>query len=197
MDPEHLSRLDKTFVWHPFTQQKDWENHEITMIEEGDGVFLKDVKGRRYIDGVSSLWCNIHGHRKREIDEAIRDQLDKIAHSTFLGLSNVPAVLLAEKLIGIAPKGLSRVFYSDSGSEAVEVALKMAFQYWQHRGRKGKTKFVKLSDAYHGDTVGSVSVGGIELFHEIYKPLLFETIEAPAPHPYRWPTSDNPHQGER
>jgi len=185
---EELSEIDKTRIWHPFTQMKDWEGDEITIISAGEGFYLKDVKGRTYIDGVSSLWCNIHGHRKKEIDDAIKDQLDKIAHSTFLGLSNIPAILLAERLIKIAPPGLTRVFYSDSGSEAVEVALKMAYQYWQHKGRPEKRKFAKLSNAYHGDTIGAVSVGGIELFHELYKPLLFETFEIPSPYRYRWPT---------
>src|SRR3989338_1130003 len=188
MIPYHnLSEIDKTKIWHPFTQMQEWASEEITIISEGDGFYLKDVKGRTYIDGVSSLWCNVHGHRKKEIDEAIKDQLDKIAHSTFLGLSNVPAILLADQLIKIAPSGLTRVFYSDSGSESVEIALKMAYQYWQQKGRKGKNKFAKLSNAYHGDTIGSVSVGGIELFHELYKPLLFETFEIPTPYCYRWP----------
>lgn len=188
MIPYHnLSEIDKTKIWHPFTQMQEWESEEITIISEGDGFYLKDVKGRTYIDGVSSLWCNVHGHRKKEIDEAVKDQLDKIAHSTFLGLSNVPAILLADQLIKIAPQGLTRVFYSDSGSESVEIALKMAYQYWQQKGRKEKSKFAKLSNAYHGDTLGSVSVGGIELFHEMYKPLLFETFEIPTPYTYRWP----------
>src|SRR3989338_1440175 len=187
---EKLSALDKTRIWHPFTQMREWEGEDITIIAEGDGFYLKDVNGKSYIDGVSSLWCNVHGHRKQEIDQAIKDQLGKIAHSTFLGLSNVPAILLAEKLIKIAPSGLTRVFYSDSGSEAVEVALKMAYQYWQHKGRKEKRKFAKLSNAYHGDTLGAVSVGGIELFHELYEPLLFETFEIPSPYCYRWPRED-------
>ncbi len=187
---EELSEIDKTRIWHPFTQMKDWEGDEITIISEGEGFYLKDVKGRTYIDGVSSLWCNVHGHRKKEIDDAIKDQLDQIAHSTFLGLSNIPAILLAERLIKIAPPGLTRVFYSDSGSESVEVALKMAYQYWQHKGRPEKRKFAKLNNAYHGDTIGAVSVGGIELFHELYKPLLFETFEIPSPYRYRWPGED-------
>lgn len=187
---DKLAEIDKTKIWHPFTQMQEWEGEEITIISEGDGFYLKDVKGRTYIDGVSSLWCNVHGHRKKEIDEAVKDQLDKIAHSTFLGLSNVPAILLADQLIKIAPNGLTRVFYSDSGSESVEIALKMAYQYWQQKGRKEKNKFAKLSNAYHGDTLGSVSVGGIELFHELYKPLLFETFEIPTPYTYRWNAVD-------
>ncbi|MBI4114955.1 MAG: aminotransferase class III-fold pyridoxal phosphate-dependent enzyme, partial [Candidatus Omnitrophica bacterium] len=138
----------------------EWEKEEILIIERGEGVYLIDTEGRRYLDGVSSLWCNVHGHRVPEIDDAIREQLDKIAHSTFLGLSNVPAIQLAKKLVEIAPKGLTRVFYSDSGSEAVEIALKMAYQFWQQIGEKKKRKFARLTHAYHGDTLGAVSVGG-------------------------------------
>lgn len=182
--------LDKRYLWHPFTQMSDWEKEEILVIERAEGVYLIDTEGRRYLDGVSSLWCNLHGHRVPEIDEAIRDQLGKVAHSTFLGLSNVPAIELAEKLIAVAPPGLTRVFYSDSGSEAVEIALKMAYQYWQQKGEKEKTRFARLTNAYHGDTLGAVSVGGIPLFHEIYRPLLFESYEIPAPYVYRWPSQN-------
>jgi adenosylmethionine-8-amino-7-oxononanoate transaminase len=189
-----LEQKDKRYAWHPFTQMQDWEKDEILVIEKGQGVYLIDSRGRRYLDGVSSLWCNVHGHRVPELDDAVHDQLNKIAHSTFLGLSNVPAIELAEKLVRIAPAGLTRVFYSDSGSEAVEIALKMAFQYWRHKGRPQKNKFVKLTNAYHGDTLGAVSVGGINLFHEIYAPLLFETYAVPSPYRYRWPTGDDPGQ---
>src|SRR3989338_3617837 len=122
-----LEAKDKKYLWHPFTQMRDWEKEEVTIIESGRGAWLRDTKGRRYLDGVSSLWCNVHGHRVPALDRALRKQLSKIAHSTFLGLSNVPAILLAEKLIQIAPQGLTRVFYSDSGSEAVEITLKIAF----------------------------------------------------------------------
>lgn len=189
---ESLEAKDKRCLWHPFTQMKDWEAQPITVIQSGRGVYLEDIEGRRYLDGVSSLWCNVHGHQVAEIDEAVSSQLGQIAHSTFLGLSNVPAIELAERLVAVAPKGLSRVFYSDSGSEAVEIALKMAFQYWQHRGKKKKIRFARLSHAYHGDTLGSMSVGGIDLFQRIYRPLLFESYEIPAPYRYRWPTGDNP-----
>ncbi len=182
-----LEAKDKKYVWHPFTQMKDWEKEKITIIRSGSGVWLEDMDGKRYLDGVSSLWCNVHGHRVKEIDAAVKKQLNAISHSTFLGLSNGPAILLAEALIRIAPAGLARVFYSDSGSEAVEIALKMAYQYWRQTGKPAKTKFVKLVNAYHGDTLGSVSVGGIDLFHEIYRPLLFETFSAPSPYRYRWP----------
>lgn len=165
----------------------DWQEDEITIIESAEGSLLRDVKGQTFIDGVSSLWCNVHGHRVPEIDEAIQEQLGKVAHSTFLGLSNVPAIELAEEIIELAPQGLTRVFYSDSGATACEIALKMALQYWQQKGKGEKQKFVKLQHAYHGDTLGAVSVGGIQLFHDIFKPLLFKTYELPAPFLYRWP----------
>lgn len=182
---------DRKYLWHPFTQMKGWINdEEFPIIERGEGCMLYDTEGKAYIDGVSSLWCNIHGHRRREIDDAIRGQIDKIAHSTFLGLSNVPAVELAEKLLAVAPKGLTRVFYSDSGSEAVEIATKIAYQYWQQCGdpsAKTKKKFITLAEAYHGDTIGAVSLGGVDLFTATYRPLLFETINVPTPYFYRSP----------
>jgi adenosylmethionine-8-amino-7-oxononanoate transaminase len=176
---------DRRYIWHPFTQMKEWEKEAPLIIREGQGPYLIDVYGKRYLDGVSSLWVNVHGHRKREIDRALISQISKIAHTTLLGLSNIPAIQLARKLIKRAPKGLVRVFYSDNGSTAVEVALKMAFQYWQLRSRPQKKKFVSFVNAYHGDTVGSTSVGGIELFHKRFEPLLFETIRVPYPYCYR------------
>jgi len=176
---------DRAVLWHPFTPQKLWEEEDFPVIERGRGCWLVDADGRRYLDGVSSLWCNTHGHRAREIDAALRKQIGKIAHATFLGLSNPPAIELAERLVALAPKGLTRVFYSDNGSTAVEIALKMAFQYWQRNGRPLRTKFVSLVEGYHGDTVGAMSVGGIAPFHERFKPLLFPTIKAPATYAYR------------
>jgi adenosylmethionine-8-amino-7-oxononanoate aminotransferase len=183
----HLEKLDKTYVWHPFTQMKDWEKDTPVIIESGKGAVLTDIHGKKYIDGVSSLWVTVHGHRKKEIDQAVAKQLKMISHSTLLGLSNVPAILLAEKLVALAPAGLSKVFYSDNGSTAVEIALKIAFQYWQQRGQEyqRKTGFISLAESYHGDTIGSVSVGGIDLFHSLYKPLLFHTRKLEAPHCYR------------
>ena len=148
------------------------------MIERAEGTTLIATDGRRFIDGVSSLWCNVHGHRHPLIDQALRDQLGRVAHSTMLGLSHPGAAELAARLVDIAPPGLTRVFYSDSGSTATEIALKMAFQYWQQRGEERRTKFVSLRMAYHGDTIGSVSVGGIDLFHSLYRPLLFDTLHA-------------------
>lgn len=185
LEAARLQSLDRQFVWHPFTQMMEWCQAEQLIIEEGKGAYLKDINGSWYIDGVSSLWVNIHGHRKEAIDRALKEQIDKIAHSTFLGLTNPPAIELAQRLIAIAPHGLTRVFYSDNGSTAVEIALKMAFQYWQNRGYSQKSKFLALKNAYHGDTVGSVSVGGIDIFHNIYKPLLFKSFFAPSPYCYR------------
>jgi adenosylmethionine-8-amino-7-oxononanoate aminotransferase len=176
------ARLDHDHLWHPFTQQREWIAEEPLMIEAAEGCELIDSEGRRYLDGVSSLWCNVHGHRHPVIDQAVHEQLDRVAHSTMLGLSHPAAAELAERLVEITPPGLNRVFYSDSGSTAVEVALKMAFQYWQHRGGQHvrKTSFIALEQAYHGDTIGSVSVGGMPLFHSTFAPMLFETHRARA-----------------
>ena len=183
---QQLIELDKRYLWHPFTQMADWLAGEPVVIESGDGFYLIDTDCNRYIDGVSSLWCNVHGHRVRKIDDAIRTQLDKIAHSTLLGLGQTQSIELAEKLVQIAPVPLEKVFYSDSGATAVEIAIKMAYQYWQNIGQTNKTKFISLKEAYHGDTVGAVSVGGMDLFHGIFKSLIFETHYAPSPHPYRF-----------
>jgi adenosylmethionine---8-amino-7-oxononanoate aminotransferase len=176
------AQLDHRHLWHPFTQQQDWISEQPLMIEGAEGCELIDTDGNRYLDGVSSLWCNVHGHRHPLIDRAIREQLEQVAHTTMLGLSHPRASELAARLVAIAPPGLNRVFYSDSGSTAVEVALKMAFQYWQHRGGQHvrRCSFICLRDAYHGDTVGSVSVGGIDLFHSMYRPLLFDAYRVPA-----------------
>ncbi len=181
-----LIDADRKHLWHPFTQMAAWAAGDPLVIEAGEGFELIDTEGRRYIDGVSSLWCNVHGHRALAIDRAIREQLDRIAHSTLLGLGQTRSIELAERLVGIAPPGLTRVFYSDSGATAVEIAVKMAYQYWYNRGANRRTKFVALRDSYHGDTVGSVSIGGIELFHGIFHSLLFETFFIPCPHPYRF-----------
>jgi len=167
---------DHRYLWHPFTQMKDWMMDDPIIIASGEGAILRDTNGREYVDANSSIWTNLHGHRHPRITQAIKDQLDHIAHSSFLGLSNEPAILLAEKLVEIAPRGLTRVFYSDDGSTAMEVAIKTALQYWQHRQQPKRTKFVAFADAYHGDTLGAVSVGGIDLFHAAFKPLLFDVV---------------------
>ena len=176
---------DRKVLWHPFTQQALWESEDFPVIASGKGCTLVDVDGKKYLDGVSSLWCNVHGHARKEINAAMKRQLDRVAHATFLGLSNPPAIELAERLVGIAPKGLTRVFYSDNGSTAVEVACKMAFQYWRQNGKPAKAKFVGFQSGYHGDTVGTMSVGGIDLFHGAFRPLLFPTIKAPSTEAYR------------
>jgi adenosylmethionine---8-amino-7-oxononanoate aminotransferase len=183
---DQLKRLDHTYLWHPFTQMQEWMGEEPYIIDRGDGHYLIDVHGRKYLDGVSSLWCNVHGHRVREIDSAIKDQLDRVAHSTFLGLSHVPGIQLAEKLIAIAPRGLQRVFYSDSGATAVEIALKMAVQYWQLKGETKRTEIATLAESYHGDTVGSMSMGYSETFHRFHKNLLFPVLRLTPPHVFRY-----------
>ena len=192
---ERLLEADRAHVWHPFTQMALWPSDAPLIVERAEGNELIDDLGNRYLDGVSSLWCNVHGHRKAEIDRAIREQLDRVAHSTLLGLASVPSIELAEALVRVAPPGLTRVFYSDSGSTAVEVALKMAYQFWQQRGRPEKTRFAALSEAYHGDTVGSVSVGGMELFHGIFRGLLFGVERLPSPSPYHWRGDGDPLSG--
>ncbi|MBI5492845.1 MAG: adenosylmethionine--8-amino-7-oxononanoate transaminase [Deltaproteobacteria bacterium] len=184
---DRLIKIDKLRVWHPFTQMTEWAASDPLIIKEGKGNYLIDIDGKRYIDGVSSLWVNVHGHRKMEIDRAITAQLKKIAHSTLLGLSNIPSIELAERLVKIAPRGLTRVFYSDNGSTAVEIALKMSFQYWAQSGKAKKTRFVAFTGAYHGDTFGSMSVGEIDIFVKKYRPLLFEALRAPYPYCYRCP----------
>jgi adenosylmethionine-8-amino-7-oxononanoate aminotransferase len=185
-----LVEQDREFLWHPFTQMKEWAEEEPVIIAEGRDCFIRDIRGRWYLDGVSSIWVNIHGHRKPELDDAIRRQLDSIAHTTLLGLGNVPAIRLAERLAGLmrsafGERGPCRVFYSDNGSTAVEAALKMAFQYWLHKGVKGRNRFISLRNGYHGDTLGAVSVGGVDIFHKTFEPLLFKTYQAASPYCYR------------
>lgn len=169
---------DLAVTWHPFTQMAAWRP---LCIERGEGNYLFDSEGRRYFDGVSSLWCNVHGHGHPRLTRALVEQAQKLAHSTFLGLTHPPAIELAELLVRCSPSGLTRVFYSDSGSTAVEVALKQSFQYWQLRGKPKKQKFIRLAEAYHGDTLGAVGVGGISLFHRIFGPLLVDSIAISSP----------------
>ena len=184
-----LAAWDHAYLWHPFTQMQEWEQETPLIIEQGKGSYLIDTEGRKYLDGTASIWVNLHGHRHPRLDRALTLQLRKIAHSTFLGLSNPPAIRLARELIRLAPKGLRRVFYSDNGSTAVEVALKMAVQYWQQiqPAAGPKQSFAHLKMAYHGDTVGAVSVGNIDLFHARFKPLLFPTHQVEPPYCYRCP----------
>jgi adenosylmethionine-8-amino-7-oxononanoate aminotransferase len=186
---ETLRAWDHAHLWHPFTPLADWAAADPLVIERAEGVYLFDTEGRRYLDGVSSLWCNVHGHRHPAIDAAVREQLDKVAHTTLLGLTHPTAAELARRLVERAPAGLNRVFFSDDGATAVEVALKMAFQYWRQKTdpEPRRTKFVALGGAYHGDTLGDVSVGGVERFHAMFGPLLFPTVRVPSPHCYRCP----------
>jgi adenosylmethionine-8-amino-7-oxononanoate aminotransferase len=178
---DDLAALDLTHVWHPFTPHAEWAAGDPLVIVSAEGNELVDAQGRRYLDGVSSLWTNVHGHRHPDLDRALVDQLGRMAHSTLLGLTHPPAIELAAQLVRRAPRGLTRVFYSDNGSTAVEVAVKIAYQAQQQRGERLRVKFAGLADAYHGDTLGAVSVGAIPQFHAIFRPLLFDAIALPAP----------------
>lgn len=188
MDTSQLRRWDLDHVWHPFTPMQAYAREETPIIVAGEDFDLIDSDGRRYLDGISSLWCNVHGHRVMEIDEAVRAQLNRIGHSTLLGLASEPSIRLARELVTRAPKGLNKVFYSDSGATAVEVAIKIAYQYHAQKKKPEKRdRFLCLSEAYHGDTIGSVSVGGIPLFHGVYHDLLFRSIPVPTPFAFRVP----------
>jgi len=182
---QDLASKNKQYLWHPFTQMQDYINDEPLIISHGKDRKLFDVLGNEYYDGVSSIWLNVHGHNIKELNEAITEQLNKVAHSTLLGMANIPAILLAERLVNIAPVGLEKVFYSDSGATAVEIAIKMAYQYWRNIGKSEKNTFVTMKEAYHGDTIGAVSVGAIDLFHQAYRDLLFPSIKLSYPHLYR------------
>lgn len=185
LDKKILVEWDRKHLWHPFTQMKEWMEEIPVIVERGEGIYLIDTEGNRYIDGIASMWTNVHGHNRREINDAITAQLDKIAHSTLLGYANVPAIQLAKRLVEITPHGLDRVFYSDDGATSVEVALKMAYQYWRQKEEPRRKVYLHLNAAYHGDTIGAMSVGGIDLFHQTFDGLLFETIATPAPYVYR------------
>lgn len=178
-----IAELDQKCVWHPFTQMAQWEP---LCIARGEGNFLCDDAGVKYFDGVSSLWCNVHGHANPRLNRALLAQAEKLAHSTFLGLTHEPGVRLAAALLEVVPANLKRVFYSDSGSAAVEIALKQSFQYWQLTGHTNKTKFVHFENAYHGDTLGAVAVGGIDVFHKVFGPLLIHSIAVRSPYVAPW-----------
>jgi len=190
-DYQTLVDWDHRYLWHPFTQMQGFVQEELVIIVRGEGVYVYDTDNRRYLDGVSSIWAIVHGHCRPELNQAITAQLAKIAHSTLLGLGNIPALQLAQRLVAITPPGLNKVFYSDNGSTAVEVALKLAYRYWQLKGEPNRRRFLKLAGAYHGDTLGAVAVGGIEIFHSIFKDLLFPTYMAPATYCYRCPNQEN------
>ncbi|HEY2760212.1 MAG TPA: adenosylmethionine--8-amino-7-oxononanoate transaminase [Pirellulales bacterium] len=183
---DELLRWDREIVWHAFTQMAEYEP---LVIERAEGCRLIDIDGREYLDGISSMWCNLHGHRHPKLDAALQSQLGRVAHVTNLGMSNPTTIELAKRLVDIAPTGLNRVFFSDDGATAIEVALKMAFQYWRQcpKPRPEKTLYVALGDAYHGDTMGGISVGGVDRFTAKFAPLMFDVIRLPMPETYRLP----------
>ncbi|MCL2484671.1 MAG: adenosylmethionine--8-amino-7-oxononanoate transaminase [Endomicrobia bacterium] len=190
---QQLIKKDKQNVWHPYTQMADWINndpYEPLIIEKAKDSYLYDIDGKKYLDGVSSLWVTLLGHRNPKIDKAVKKQIDRVSHTTFLGLTHKPAIELSEKLLNILPKNLTKVFYSDNGSTAVEVALKMAYQYWQFKGEQ-RNCFLSLKNAYHGDTIGTMAVGGTDLFHSKFKPLFFKNYFAQSPYCYRCPYRKN------
>src|SRR3954469_21292561 len=193
---QDLASLDQQFVWHPFTQMREWIQQEPIVITRGEGAVLEDSRGRKYLDANSSIWTNLHGHNKAEINTAIQRQLGQIAHSSALGLANEPASILAANLVAAANQGfssappqaaLTKVFYSDNGSTAMEVALKLAYEFSRRTGQSPNPKFLSIDGAYHGDTVGAVSLGHIDRFHNAYSGLLFQTDMVMAPYCYRCP----------
>jgi len=187
MTEQELIRLDRAHVWHPCTQEKDHEAFPPIVIERGEGVYLYDMQGKSYIDGVSSWWVNLFGHNHPRLNRALQEQTHKIAHHIFAGFTHRPAIELASRLCALAPGDLNRVFFADNGSAAVEVALKMSFQYWQQVGITQKTRFVSLREAYHGETLGALSVSGCELYREIYRPILLAGFQVAGPDCYRCP----------
>jgi adenosylmethionine-8-amino-7-oxononanoate aminotransferase len=191
LSASELRSLDKSIVWHAFSQMQEYDG---LLIDHAQGCWLNDVDGRRYLDGASSMWCNIHGHRHAHIDKAIRNQLDQVAHVTNLGMSHPTTITLAKRLTQLAPSGLAHVFFSGDGASAVEVAMKLAFQFWRQceNPQTKRTKFLALGQAYHGDTLGTVSVGGVSRFHSMFQPLLFPVLRGPCPDPYRLPPEIDP-----
>ncbi len=190
VDKETLVEWDKRYLWHPFTQMQDWLAEAPVIIERGEGCYLIDIAGNRYIDGIASMWTNVHGHNHPALNAALKTQIEKIAHTTLLGYSNIPAIQLAKKLVELTPVGLNKVFYSDNGSTAVEVALKIAYQYWQHKEEPQRKLFIHFDNAYHGDTIGAMSVGGIDSFHVTFDSLLFKGIRVSVPEAYPPPHAD-------
>src|SRR5262249_19012071 len=186
MTDPRLVDLDHRHLWHPFTQMADWLREEPLIVAEAEGCWLTDTRGRRYLDGVSSLWCNVHGHRHPALDAALRAQLGRVAHTTLLGLGSVPSIELARALVEVVPRGLTRVFYSDAGATAVEAALRIALQYQQLRGHGRRTRFASLVEAYHGDTLGAVGVGWSETFHRFLAGAVTPAVRLTPPHVFRW-----------
>jgi adenosylmethionine-8-amino-7-oxononanoate aminotransferase len=176
-----IAARDLAVVWHPCTQMKDHESLPMIPIARGEGVWLHDFDGRRYLDGISSWWVNLFGHANARISGAVRDQLDRLEHVMLAGFTHEPVVELSERLVRLLPAGLTRCFYADNGSAAVEVAVKMSFHYWQNRGKPAKTRFITLSNSYHGETLGALAVGDVELYKKVYRPLLMDVITVPTP----------------
>lgn len=194
MDNISLEEKDLKYIWHPCSQMKDYENLPPIIIEKGKGIYLYDIYGKEYIDIISSWWSNLLGHSNEKINNAIKNQLDILEHVIFANFSHTPAISLSEKLVSIAPNGLNKCNFSDNGSAAVESALKMAFQYQFQKGNTKKTKFMCLSEGYHGETIGALSVGALDLYAKIYEPILINSIRIKAPDCYRCPfnkTRDN------
>jgi adenosylmethionine-8-amino-7-oxononanoate aminotransferase len=193
LSKQELRELDRTAVWHAFSQMAEYDG---LIVETADGCWVTDMDGNRYLDGASSMWCNIHGHRHPYIDQAIRNQLDRVAHVTNLGMSHPTTISLAQRLIQLAPVGLEHVFFSSDGASAVEAAMKIAFQYWRQcpRPDSRRNTFMAIGNAYHGDTLGAVSVGGVSRFHAMFEPLLFPVLRGPCPELYRLPDSIEPSQ---
>jgi adenosylmethionine-8-amino-7-oxononanoate aminotransferase len=175
-----LTIADKEFVWHPYTQMRDWVKWNNRVIVKGDGFYLVDNKGRKYLDGSASMWCNVWGHTRNEVIQAMIAQLREIPHSTLFGFANAPSTTLAEILVSLA-RGMHKVFYTDNGSTAIEVAMKIALQYWHNKGKYAKTQFISLKHGYHGDTVGAMSLGYMENFFRAYRPILLNVYRVPTP----------------
>ena len=184
MSNQSLSKRDLSVLWHPCTQMKDHESSAIIPIKKGQGVWLEDFDGNRYLDAISSWWVNLFGHANPHINAALKDQIDKLEQVIFAGFSHEPAIYLAEQLVAVTPKGLERCFYADNGSAAVEVALKMSFHYWRNNNQTQKTKFITLENSYHGETLGALAVGNVALYKETYAPLLMDVITVPGPDCY-------------
>lgn len=183
-DSAALAARDLRVLWHPCTQMKDHETLPLIAIRRGEGAWLEDFDGKRYLDAVSSWWVNLFGHANPRINAALGDQLKQLEHVIFAGFTHEPAVRLSEQLVALTPPGLSRCFLADNGSAAVEVAIKMSFHYWRNRGRPRKSRFITLANSYHGETLGALAVGNVELYKSLYKPLLMEVLTAPSPDCY-------------